>query len=89
MKDSGAVLLDASSADLSGQVRSVVEADGDRILDLHVWRVGPGHHAAILSVVTRQPSTPADYKARLMHLPALCHVTVEVHDTEGGPPALN
>lgn len=80
MKDSGAVLLDASSADLSGQVRAAVETHGDRVLDLHVWRVGPGHHAAILSVLTERPCTSGEYKARLQYLPALCHLTVEVHE---------
>lgn len=82
MRDSGAVLLDASSAHLSGEVRAAVETHGDRVLDLHVWRVGPGHHAAILSVLTERPCTSGDYKARLLHLPALCHLTVEVHDAE-------
>ena len=51
---------------------------GDRITDLHVWQVGPGHHAAIVAVLTPQPRDTAFYKQRLARLDELSHVTVEV-----------
>jgi Co/Zn/Cd efflux system component len=50
----------------------------DRITDLHVWRVGPGHHAAVVSIAAREPQRPDAYKTRLRGLPGLSHVTVEV-----------
>ena len=50
----------------------------NKVADLHVWRVGPGHLAAMLTVVTREPRPPAHYKSLLAGLPGLSHVTVEV-----------
>lgn len=85
MKDSGAVLLDATSGEISGLVRAAVEATGDRIVDLHVWRVGPGHHAAILSVVSPKPRPGSEYRSRLAGVPGLCHLTVEVLEPDEGP----
>ena len=81
-KEAGAVLLDAGSCELAGKVREVVETKTDRLVDLHVWRVGPGHNAAIVSLVSEHPLSPAAYKARLEAIPGLCHVTIEVHSAE-------
>jgi cation diffusion facilitator family transporter len=74
------VLLDALPAgeDLPQEIREIVENGEDRIADLHVWQVGPGHHAAIVSVVTPTPRAPAFYKEKLAAIPELSHVTVEV-----------
>ena len=79
------VLLDASP-DVTEAVKRLVEADADnKVVDLHVWRVGPGHLAAILTVVTGEPRPPAHYKALLATIPGLSHVTVEVveHEKDG------
>ena len=74
------VLLDAvPDPGLVERVRDRIEVDGDRVYDLHVWRLGPGHLAAIVGVVSAAPQSPAVYKARLEGLPSLSHVTVEVH----------
>ena len=59
-----------------------IEADGDRITDLHVWQVGPGHHAAIVSIVTAQPRPLKTYRAKLAHIHDLSHLTVEVDALE-------
>jgi cation diffusion facilitator family transporter len=85
MRDSGAVLLDAGADPrLPQAIRAAIESDGDSVSDLHVWRVGPGHIAAVLSVVSPRPQSPDAYKSRLAHLKPLCHVTVEVHDRREG-----
>ena len=47
--------------------------------DLHVWQVGPGHVAVMVSIVSATPQAPAVYKRRLDGLAGLSHVTVEVH----------
>ncbi|OWV88027.1 cation transporter [Rhizobium sp. R635] len=80
MKSSGGVLLDVvpEGESLPGEIRDAIETEDDRITDLHVWQVGPGHHAAIVAVVTSQPRDPAFYKGRLSALEELSHVTVEV-----------
>lgn len=80
IRDSGAVLLDRipDDEDLSGEIRDALETDTDRITDLHVWQVGPGNHAAIISLVSRDPAAPSDYKTRLAQISELSHITVEV-----------
>ena len=80
MKTSGAVLLDVvpEREDLPEEIRAVIETGGERITDLHVWQVGPGHHAAIVALVTREPRAPSFYKGKLERLTGLSHVTVEV-----------
>lgn len=80
MKSSGGVLLDVISEGetLPAEIRGAIETEDDRITDLHVWQVGPGHHAAIVAVLTSQPRDPAFYKDRLSALEELSHVTVEV-----------
>ena len=79
MRDTGLVLLDGSAGgEVRSGIRKILETDTDRISDLHVWRVGPGRHAAIISLVTHTPHDPMHYKARLAALPTLAHVTVEV-----------
>lgn len=79
MRDAGAVLLDTVPDDrLPAAIKATLEHGDDRVTDLHVWRVGPSHNAAVISVVTHDPQPPAHYKERLSDLRGLCHVTVEV-----------
>jgi cation diffusion facilitator family transporter len=80
LRAAGCVLLDTvPDPDLARHIRSLMELDGDRVCDLHVWQVGPGHLAVVASVVSAAPQAPAVYKARLAGLTGLSHVTVEVH----------
>jgi cation diffusion facilitator family transporter len=79
MRDSGLVLIDAvPDRGLAQAMRDRLESDGDRVSDLHLWRVGPGHNAAVVSLVSDHPAPPDHYKSRLAGLPELSHVTVEV-----------
>jgi cation diffusion facilitator family transporter len=79
IRSSSATLLDTiPDKDLESGIRSALQTGTDRISDLHLWRVGPGHHAAIISIVADHPQPPAAYKARLTGLRGLSHVTVEV-----------
>jgi cation diffusion facilitator family transporter len=79
IRDTGAILLDMNpDRKLSDQIRKTVEASGDVVTDLHVWRLGPGHLGAILSVAAAGPRNEAYYRARLASFPALSHVTVEM-----------
>ncbi|HWW56695.1 MAG TPA: CDF family Co(II)/Ni(II) efflux transporter DmeF [Sphingopyxis sp.] len=76
MRDTGAVLLDATDAKLEARIRALVEDPGDaKIADLHVWRVGPGAHSAIVSVVGATRETICQ---RLAPVHAIEHLTVEV-----------
>jgi cation diffusion facilitator family transporter len=77
----GKILLDREMDDpLAGQLRERLEADGDaRVADLHLWRVGDAHFAAHATVVADQPQTADAYRARVAHLPALVHLSIEVN----------
>ncbi len=77
----GDVLLDREmDAPVVSRIRSAIECDGDaEIADLHVWRVGRGSHAAVITVVAGQPLTPAAYRGRLACIETLVHVSVEVN----------
>jgi Co/Zn/Cd efflux system component len=80
LRAAGGVLLDTvPDPRLTQQIRSLMERDGDRVCDLHIWQVGPGHLAVMVSIVSAAPQEPAAYKRRLSGLVGLSHVTVEVH----------
>jgi len=75
----GAALLDINpSAELTAEVRQRLSSDGERVIDLHLWRLGPGHHAVIAVIAAADPRPAAAYRARLAGLAGLSHVTVEV-----------
>jgi cation diffusion facilitator family transporter len=79
IRDTGAILLDMNPDPLlADQLRQAIEVDGDRLDDLHLWRVGPGHLAAIVSIATRSPHDPGYYRRRLSRFKILSHLTVEV-----------
>lgn len=80
LADTGRVLLDVAPAgSVASAIRRAVEArEGERVADLHLWRVGPGHVAAIVSVVSDRGSSPEDVRAAIAAVPGLAHLTVEV-----------
>lgn len=85
LRRTAGVLLDATP-DVSDAMRRAIEADADNeVADLHVWRLGPGHLAAMLTVVTGEPRPPAHYKGLLAAIPGLSHVTVEVETWPAAP----
>ena len=76
MRDTASVLLDAADPHIEQEVRELVEGPGDaRITDLHVWRVGPGAHAAIVSATGIVDDV---VRRRLSSMHELAHVTVEI-----------
>ncbi len=78
-RDTGAILLDMiPDSGLAGRLRDAIEGEGDRVVDLHLWRLGPGHLGAIMAIATRE-GRPADYyRARLTRFRNLSHLTIEV-----------
>lgn len=79
IRDTGAILLDMNpDLNMGERMRAVLEVDGDRLTDLHLWRLGPGHLGAIVGVATTT-LRGSDYYHRLLgRFSALSHVTVEV-----------
>jgi hypothetical protein len=51
--------------DMAGKLRQAIETEGDQIADLHLWRLGPGHLGAIVSVATAQGREADYYRSRL------------------------
>jgi cation diffusion facilitator family transporter len=88
IRDTGGVLLDMTpDPDMAENIRMAIERDGDRLCDLHLWRLGPGHIGVIASIATAVPRAPAFYRARLAAFRSLSHVTIEVHPREWRPAA--
>jgi cation diffusion facilitator family transporter len=79
VRDTGAILLDMNpDGAMAERMRSLIETDGDRLKDLHLWRLGPGHLGAILSVTTTKQRGPEHYRRLLDRFRTLSHVTVEI-----------
>jgi cation diffusion facilitator family transporter len=79
LRDTGAILLDMNpDRELAAKLRATVEREGDRLTDLHLWRVGPGHLAAIVCVATRAERPANYYREKLARYKVLSHVTLEV-----------
>ncbi len=79
VRDTGGILLDMTTDQaITDRIRSAIETDGDHVADLHLWRLGPGHLGAILSVVTAEGRGAEFYHARLGEVGRFSHVTVEV-----------
>ena len=75
MKDTSAILLDTAEPALMKRIKALVEAEGAIIHDLHVWRIGPHAHAAIISLAPG--GDVAAVRQRVRALPRMEHVTVE------------
>ncbi len=79
IRDTGAILLDMNpDRAMADRLRNMIEAEGDRLTDLHLWRLGPGHLGAILSIATAKQRGPEHYRRLLGRFRTLSHVTVEI-----------
>ncbi len=85
--ETGAILLDGSigTGELAAIREKIEGALDNRIADLHVWKVGPAHYAAIISIVTHYPQEIGYYKELLRDFSKLSHLTVEIQACEGEP----
>ena len=87
IRDTGAVLLDMTpDGDMAATLRELIEKEGDTLADLHLWRLGPGHLGAIVSVSTREARGPEYYRAKLTRFRALSHVTIQVERAGSAEP---
>jgi cation diffusion facilitator family transporter len=79
IRDTGAILLDRiPDSRLAQNLRTMIESDGSKLADLHLWRLGPGHLGAIVSVCPKDGHGADYYRAKLAHYPVLSHVTIEI-----------
>jgi len=87
LRDAGKVLLDAEmEAPVVEEIREVIAASPvpARISDLHVWRVGRGDYACIVSLVTAPGADPEYFKQQLRVHEELVHITVEIQSAGAG-----
>jgi len=77
LREAGSILLDKVPDEaLAARIRVLLEQDGARIADFHLWQVGPGHYAVIAALVGE--THDADhYRQRLSGISSLAHVTIE------------
>jgi cation diffusion facilitator family transporter len=79
IRDTAGILLDVCPDEATRErLRRAIESDGDRVVDLHLWRLGPGHLAAVLAIATSKPRDATFYRGRLESFACLSHITVEV-----------
>jgi cation diffusion facilitator family transporter len=79
IRDAGAILLDMNpDRGMADRVRQTIEGEGDRLADLHLWRLGPGHLGAILSICTQKARGEHYYRTKLARFRSLSHLTIEV-----------
>jgi cation diffusion facilitator family transporter len=80
IRDTGAILLDMNpDRSMAENLRQTIEGDGDKVADLHLWLLGPGHLGAILSINTFQARKSDYYRSKLARFRSLSHLTIEVH----------
>ncbi len=85
VQETSPILLDGSiEEEYKAAIIAVIEAENENLVtDVHIWKVGPNHYAAIVSLVTEHPRSPTYYKALLEGFEKLSHVTIEVNQCDG------
>ena len=79
IRSTSAVLLDRlPDGRLAAELRDRIEADGAVLTDFHLWRLGPGHHGIIASLTGIDGVAAGGIRARLLAVPSISHVTIEV-----------
>jgi cation diffusion facilitator family transporter len=82
IRDTGAILLDRNpDPHMADDLREAIETDGDQVADLHLWRLGPGHLGAIVSIITNTGRDVAFYRAKLARFHSISHLTVELRSS--------
>lgn len=81
--EAASVLVDAvPDPNVVETIRLRLETETDRVTDLHLWQLGPGHWAAVVSLLSSDPKTPDVYKERVAEIEGVSHLTVEVQPCE-------
>jgi cation diffusion facilitator family transporter len=79
IRDTGAALLDMNpDRQLAEALRRAIERDGDSLVDLHLWRLGPGHLGAILAIETASERETGHYREAAMKVGRFSHLTIEI-----------
>jgi len=84
LRDTSKILLDRDvDLDTVMQIYDRIESHAhDKVTDIHIWRIGSGQLAGIISILTSNPKAPEYYKDLLTDFAELVHITVEVNRLE-------
>ncbi len=84
-RDTGAVLLDRQApGEAAAALKDAIESGGRlRVVDLHLWSIGPGYRAAIISVRSPDPCNRRDIEALIPDALGIAHLTIEINPPEG------
>lgn len=82
---SGVLLDKQGSESLQTKIREILETGETRVTDLHVWSIGPNLNSAIISLLAKNPHSPAEYKQRLHSKLELAHITIETNRISDTP----
>ena len=87
LKQTSPILLDGSiEEEYQEAIKETIENDSDnRISDIHIWKIGASHYAAIISLVTHFPKTTDYYKELLSDFHSLSHITIEINACKSEP----
>lgn len=78
------VLLDRQAPEaILEHLRRAVESSSIRVIDLHVWEIGPGYRAAIVSLESEHALSPAEVEAAIPAELGIAHLTVELRGPSG------
>ena len=85
LKQTSPILLDNSIEEkYQLAIKEAIENNSDNLVsDIHIWKVGANHYAAIISLVTQFPKTTQYYKELLNDFHKLSHITIEVNTCDG------
>ncbi|HEQ1814776.1 TPA: CDF family iron/cobalt efflux transporter AitP [Pseudomonas aeruginosa] len=82
IRQSSRVLLDAQmDAPVAAEIRAAIASSPlpAELLDLHLWQIGQGKYACLLSLLTTEEGSADYFKRRLAEHEELVHITVEVN----------
>ncbi len=82
LKSTSSILLDKQAPEQAEEsIKRAIEGSGDhRVVDLHIWTIGPGIQSAAISIVSRAPQNPGHYRSLIPQNLSLQHITIEVHE---------
>lgn len=85
VRDTGAILLDMNPDNaLENKIRAIIQHKGDEVGDLHLWRLGPGHLGAIVSIISDSSRTLEEYRILFKSLSSISHLTIEIDRRDDG-----
>jgi hypothetical protein len=75
------VLLDHQIPDeVQNRIRGILESYKDtRVIEMHIWSIGPGIYSSEIAIVTKHPEPPGHYKSMIPPESGVVHTTMEVH----------